>query len=80
MIGRKLRPTRFILPLGGQQADVPDITGQRFGLVTVTGPALSVGTGVRWKVRCECGAERFILGYQLRRNPPETHRNCTPSA
>jgi hypothetical protein len=80
LIGRKLRPTRFMLAPGGQQADVVDITGQRFGLVTVTGPAKSVGTGVRWKVRCECGAERFILGYQLRRNPPETHRNCAPAA
>jgi hypothetical protein len=75
LIGRKLRPTRFVLAPGGQQ-DVADLTGQRFGLLTVTGRAKSVGTGVRWKTRCECGAERIVLAYQLRRNPPETHRNC----
>jgi hypothetical protein len=80
LIGRKQRPTRFILPLGGQQADLDDLTGQRFGLVTVTGPAQSVGTGARWKVRCDCGAERVVLGFQLRRCAPKTHRNCSQAA
>jgi hypothetical protein len=64
----------FHIPPGGQEAD--DLTGQRFGLVTVMGRAKSVGTGARWKVKCECGAERYLLGSQLRKWPPETHRTC----
>lgn len=55
---------------------VEDLTGQRFGLVTVLAPAQSLGTGARWKCRCECGAERFIRGCELREKPPETHRTC----
>lgn len=68
----------FHIPLGGQAPG--DLTGERFGLVTVLGPAKSLGTGARWKVRCECGAERIMVGAQLRRNPPETHRNCPEAA
>ena len=67
---------RFMIEPGGQKA--ADLTGQRFGLVTVIGPAKSTGTGARWKVRCECGAERYLLDSQLRKWPPETHRSCRP--
>jgi hypothetical protein len=64
-----------------QRKQTPDdITGQRFGLLTVLGPAQSTGTGARWRCRCECGQERYALGSQLRQKPPETHRNCRPGA
>jgi hypothetical protein len=66
------RPT--FRPVRDQKAI--DLTGRRFGLVTVTGPAPSIGHGARWKVRCECGAERFIRGCELREKAPWTHRSC----
>ncbi len=70
------RPT--FRPIRDQKAI--DLTGQRFGLLTVLGPAQSLGTGARWKVRCDCGAERYAIGSQLRQKAPETHRNCRPGA
>jgi len=59
---------------------VEDLTGQRFGLLTVIGPAQSLGTGARWKCRCDCGVERFKRGCELREKPPETHRTCRLTA
>lgn len=59
-------------------AAIEDLTGQRFGLVTVTGPAPSLGHGARWKCRCDCGADRVFVSAHLRQRPPATHRNCGP--
>jgi hypothetical protein len=57
-----------------------DLTGQRFGLVTVTSPAPSIGHGARWRCRCDCGAERVVMASTLTQKPPKTHRHCEVSA
>lgn len=45
-----------------------DLTGQRFGFLTVTGPAESDGNGHRrWLCRCDCGTEKTVLGHNLTR-------------
>lgn len=48
----------------------PDITGQRFGSLTIVARAenAKAGTGVaaRWACRCDCGAQTTVLGYLLR--------------
>jgi hypothetical protein len=68
----------FVIPYGRQKPS-EDLTGQRFGLVTVIAPAQSVGTGARYRCRCECGAVRYCLGSHLRTRPPKTHRDCQPA-
>lgn len=43
-----------------------NLTGQTFGKLKVLGLAgLSKRGQARWKVRCECGAEKPVLGYNL---------------
>lgn len=34
-----------------------DLTGQRFGKLTVIGPAENVGSRTAWYCRCDCGAK-----------------------
>lgn len=49
-------------------AATKDLTGQRFGLLTVTGPAESDPRGQRrWLCRCDCGTEKTVLGSNLTR-------------
>lgn len=47
-----------------------DLTGQRFGQLTVIDQA-GYGAGVRpprlWRVRCDCGVERILRTTRLRR-------------
>lgn len=59
-----------------QKLQLQHAPGTRFGLVTVVGPAASAGKGCRFRVRCDCGAERDALGSSLRQRPPRTHRLC----
>ncbi len=54
-----------------------DLTGMTYGLVTVIRQAPSDGTGSRWKVRCECGAERYARRGDLMKGP-KSHRACKP--
>lgn len=51
--------------------------GDRHGLVIIVAQAQSFGTGQRYRVRCDCGSERIMLGITLRRWPPKTHRHCS---
>ena len=45
-----------------------DLTGQRFGSLTVLTQGESDGHGKsRWLCRCDCGSEKVILGSNLRR-------------
>lgn len=60
---------------GGAFPDPDNLIGERFGLVTVIAKAESIRTGKRWKVRCECGAERILRWTDLCRRP-KTHRSC----
>jgi len=43
-----------------------DLTGQRFGKLTVISPAKNVDGRTAWLCRCDCGQERVIKTYHLR--------------
>ena len=44
-----------------------DISGRQFGRLTVVGRHDSTAHGVRWRCRCDCGAEVTAFGSDLRR-------------
>lgn len=43
-----------------------DLTGQRFGKLTVLKPAENVGNRTTWLCRCDCGRESVVKTYRLR--------------
>ncbi len=43
-----------------------DLTGQRYGKLTVLGPAPNVGTRTAWRCRCDCGRETTVTSGHLR--------------
>ena len=43
-----------------------DLTGQRYGRLTVLGPAENVGTRTAWRCLCDCGKETVVLTHRLR--------------
>lgn len=43
-----------------------DLTGQRFGHLTVLSLAENIGSRVAWRCRCDCGRETVVLAYRLR--------------
>ena len=43
-----------------------DLTGQRFGLLTVVARAENVGPRTAWLCRCDCGGERVVKTVHLR--------------
>lgn len=43
-----------------------DLTGQRFGKLTVLGPAENIGVQTAWKCRCGCGRETVVTTKRLR--------------
>lgn len=50
------------------QRQLIDITGQRFGLLTVLSKSdYQGGDGVYWNVRCDCGNEKVVSGHAIRR-------------
>ena len=52
----------------------PDLTGQRFGRLTVLGLATPNGKpGRRWLCRCDCGNENTPLTYSLKSG---TSKSC----
>lgn len=44
-----------------------DLTGQRFGKLTVLAPAENIGTRTAWLCRCDCGCNSVISTRDLRR-------------
>ena len=44
-----------------------DLTGQRFGRITVLRPAENIGGRTAWVCRCDCGQEAVIRTNNLRR-------------
>lgn len=71
-------------PVGGSPL-LKDMTGQRFGRLTVISRAENTARGLaRWNVRCDCGALRIVSGSNLRtgttksceclRNKPSSRR------
>lgn len=49
-----------------------DLTGQRFGRLTVIEKVPSKTTNARWKCLCDCGKETFVLGTTLRRGQSQS--------
>lgn len=43
-----------------------DLTGQRFGKLTVLEPAANVSTKTAWLCRCDCGKEAVVTTQRLR--------------
>ena len=43
-----------------------DLTGQRFGKLTVLAPAENVGNRTAWLCRCDCGQETVVITQRLR--------------
>ncbi len=43
-----------------------DLTGQRFGKLTVVRPAENIGTRTAWVCRCDCGRESVVKTHYLR--------------
>lgn len=44
-----------------------DLTGQRFGKLTVSGPAENIGDRTAWHCRCDCGRDTVVTTRDLRR-------------
>ena len=44
-----------------------DLTGQRFGRLTVLAPAENIGTRTAWRCRCDCGRDIVASTRDLRR-------------
>lgn len=43
-----------------------DLNGQRFGKLTVLGPAENIGNRTAWLCRCDCGNQTVVKTYHLR--------------
>ena len=43
-----------------------DLTGQRYGRLTVVAPAENVGGRTAWLCRCDCGKETIVKSHHLR--------------
>ena len=51
---------------GGYSRQKLDLTGQRFGKLTVLRPAENIGTLTAWVCRCDCGQETVAATKRLR--------------
>ncbi len=51
---------------GGHSRKKVDLTGQRYGHLTVLGPAENIGTRTAWRCLCDCGQEAVIKTHHLR--------------
>lgn len=49
-----------------------DLTGQRFGRLTVIERVASNNSNARWKCLCDCGKETGVLGTTLRRGESQS--------
>ena len=43
-----------------------DLTGQRYGKLTVLAPAENIGSRTAWLCRCDCGQETIVMTVRLR--------------
>ena len=53
-----------------------DLTGQKFGLLTVLNPAENIGEDTAWLCRCDCGKERIIRTMSLRSGNTRSCGKC----
>lgn len=51
---------------GGHSRQKQDLTGQKYGHLTVTGPAANVGGRTVWRCKCDCGRETVVKSYHLK--------------
>lgn len=54
-----------------------DLTGQRFGRLTVLAPAKNIGSMTAWRCRCDCGKETAVMTAHLR-SGQTTSCGCKP--
>ena len=54
-----------------------DLTGQRFGQLTVLAPAENIGSMTAWRCRCDCGRESVVMTAHLR-SGQTTSCGCKP--
>ena len=52
--------------MAGHSRKRVDLTGQRYGKLTVLKPAENVGPRTAWLCRCDCGGQAVVLTYRLR--------------
>ena len=52
--------------LPGRRLRVEDMTGRKFGMLTVIGPVRPCPHDVVWQCRCDCGRSTVALGSNLR--------------
>ena len=52
--------------MAGHSRKKLDLTGQRFGKLTVLAPAENIGTRTAWLCRCDCGRETVVATMRLR--------------
>ena len=55
-----------------------DLTGERFGMLTVLEPAEDIGSMTAWRCRCDCGKETVAMTGHLR-NGHTTSCGCKPT-
>lgn len=49
-----------------------DLTGQRYGKLTVLAPAENIGSRTAWLCRCDCGSETVVKTHHLRSGHTKT--------
>lgn len=52
--------------MAGHSRKKLDLTGQRFGMLTVLAPAENIGNRTAWLCRCDCGQECVVKTQRLR--------------
>ena len=62
----ELREPEEVCPPLGRKYDRLDLTGQRFGRLTVLAPAENIGAMTAWRCRCDCGKETVVTTAHLR--------------
>ena len=74
----ELRPMEEVCPpIARDYSDQRlDLTGERFGQLTVLEPAENIGSMTAWKCRCDCGKEIVVMTGHLRSG--QTSCGCKP--
>jgi hypothetical protein len=61
------QPCQHQPPLSSGRTKLRDLTGQKFGRLTVLERSHDHGEQPAWRCRCDCGAEHFASGDNLKR-------------
>ena len=52
--------------MSGHSRQKLDLAGQKYGRLTILGPAENVGIRTAWRCRCDCGVEVVVRTDRLR--------------